>query len=114
MLEDRDTWIDPAGPAVGQALYDAAWTQPQPVERYVLLDATFAPGLPARLARWLELEDYCSLYARRYEGEGLDEVAPYLLRLPWVPALRQPLCDKLMALTRGRPCLLYTSDAADE
>jgi len=112
MLEDRDTWIDPAGPAVGQALYDAAWNQPQPVERYVLLDAAFAPGLPARLARWLEPEDYCSLYAGRYEGEGLDEVAPYLLRLPWVPALRQPLCDKLMALTRGRPMLSLLFSAA--
>ncbi|MBB1627866.1 DUF4123 domain-containing protein [Achromobacter sp. UMC71] len=115
MLEDRDTWIDPASPAVGQALYDAAWNQPQPVERYVLLDAAFAPGLPARLARWIEAEDYCSLYAGRYEGEGLDQVAPYLLRLPWVPALRQPLCDRLMALARGKPMLsLLFSEATLE
>ncbi|CAB3924992.1 hypothetical protein LMG26846_05966 [Achromobacter insuavis] len=113
MLEDRDTWIDPATPDVARALHDAAWNHPDAPERYVLLDAAFSPRLPERLARWLDAEDYCSLYAGRYQGEGLDQVAPYLLRLPWVPALRAPLCDKLLQLTRGRPMLsLLTTPAS--
>lgn len=116
MLEDRDTWIDPATPDVAQALHDAAWNHPDMPERYVLLDAAFSPRLPERLARWLDAEDYCSLYAGRYQGEGLDQVAPYLLRLSWVPALRAPVCDKLMRLTRGKPMmsLLTTSAPLDQ
>ena len=116
MLEDRDTWIDPAAPDVARALHDAAWNHPDAPERYVLLDAAFSPRLPERLARWLDPEDYCSLYAGRYQGEGLDQVAPYLLRLSWVPALRDPLCDKLMRLTQGKPMmsLLTTSAPLDQ
>ncbi|CAB3649502.1 DUF4123 domain-containing protein [Achromobacter pestifer] len=112
MLEDRDTWIDPAGPEVAKALYDETWTRPDDLEHYVLLDAGFSPQLPQRLARWLDAEDYCSLYAGRYEGDGLDQVAPYLLRLPWVPALRKPLCDKLFRLTQGKPMLSLLQSAA--
>ncbi|MGH8816299.1 MAG: DUF4123 domain-containing protein, partial [Achromobacter pestifer] len=112
MLEDRDTWIDPAGPEVAKALYDETWTRPDDLEHYVLLDASFSPQLPQRLARWLDAEDYCSLYAGRYEGDGLDQVAPYLLRLPWVPALRKPLCDKLFRLTQGKPMLSLLQSSA--
>ncbi|ALX84290.1 hypothetical protein APT56_14470 [Achromobacter denitrificans] len=116
MLEDRDTWIDPAAPEVAHALYDAAWNHPDGPQRYVLLDAVFSARLPERLARWLDSDDYRSLYAGRYQGEGLDQVAPYLLRLPWVPALRAPLCDKLLQLTRGKPMLslLTTSASFDQ
>jgi len=115
MLEDRDTWIDPARPEVGDALFDEDWTHPDDPGRYVLLDASFSPGLPERLSRWVEAGDFCSLYAGRYEGDGLDQVAPYLLRLPWVPALRKPLCEKLMRVTQGKPMLnLLRSEASLE
>lgn len=105
MLEDRDTWIDPPGPEVDPYLFDAEWRKPDAVERYVLLDASFVPGLGARLAAWAPPEDVCSLYAGVYDGEGLDQVAPYLVRLPPSAYVRRQLCEKILRVTRGKPML---------
>ncbi|MGC5808838.1 DUF4123 domain-containing protein [Ralstonia pseudosolanacearum] len=78
-----------------------------PLDVYALVDNAYDTDFAHRLRHRFPDMPPRSLYAGRYEGPGLDEIAPTLMRLPDAPAERRTRLDFLLQETSGKPMLSF-------
>lgn len=77
------------------------------VNVYALIDNAFDTGLAKRLySRFPTLQPQ-SLYAGRYEGPGLAEIAPSIIRIPDHSIERRAFLDIALRETSGNPMLSF-------
>ena len=102
-----------------------AWVDPYPVDAveqlvrtlpasgvYALLDNAYDADLSRRLRRRFPTLQPRSLYEERYEGPGLNEIAPTLVHVPDDAVARQAFLAFLLRETSGKPMLSFLQSSA--
>ncbi|CBJ39800.1 conserved hypothethical protein (plasmid) [Ralstonia solanacearum CMR15] len=97
------TWVDDYPADAAEQLLSAL----PPSDVYALIDNAYDTDFAPRLRRRFPDMQPRSLYAGRYEGPGLDEIAPTLMRVPDAPTERCTLLDFLLQETSGKPMLSF-------
>lgn len=79
---------------------------------HALVDNAYDTDLARRCRRGFPTLPLQSIYAGRYEGPGLDDIAPTLVRLPDGPAERRAFLAFLLNETSGKPMLSFLRASA--
>lgn len=97
----RNDWIDPWGettlPWVEEKCRNAGCNS------FALLDMAFAPSLQKPLAKLTAHGEQRALFAGKYQGKGLDDLSPILLRMPDTTEARANVLAILKRHCDGKP-----------
>ena len=100
-------WIDDFPDAALDAALEQLLAALPEVNVYALIDNAFDSGFAKRLySRFPTLQPQ-SLYAGRYEGPGLAEIAPSIIRIPERAVERRAFLDIALRETSGNPMLSF-------
>lgn len=101
--EPEPTWVDHYPEHAPELLLSAL----PAVDVYVLVDKAFDTSFVQRLQRRFPLVQQQTLYDGRYDGPGLAEIAPVLLRVPDTDEERLEFLIFALRETSGKPMLTF-------